>query len=92
MTLHNKEKQQLSMNGLLSEIRRHFDSIILPKLNNQGPKPKFSLTDCLMSGLAVFGLKSPSLLQFEKDSRDNEIIQHNLKTLYQINLSLATFR
>ncbi len=36
-----------------------------------------------MSGLAVFGLKFPSLLQFD-EGRQDEVIQHNLSTLYNI--------
>jgi hypothetical protein len=34
-----------------------------------------------MSGLAVFGLKYPSLLQFDQ-SRYDEVLRHNLKSLY----------
>lgn len=38
-----------------------------------------------MSGVAMFGLKYPSLLQFDEDFRDeNAILQHNLKSLYGI--------
>jgi hypothetical protein len=36
-----------------------------------------------MSGLAVFGLKFPSLLQFD-EGREDEVIKHNLKTLYHV--------
>jgi len=38
-----------------------------------------------MSGLALFGLKYPSLLQFDKDHRSSELVKHNLQTLYGIN-------
>src|ERR1700682_482421 len=85
MTLHSKEKQHLSMNGLLNKVREHFQNISTPKNGTRGPKPKFTLLDCLMSGLAIFGFKSPSLLQFENDIQSNEVIRHNLKTLYQVN-------
>ena len=37
-----------------------------------------------MSGLAVFGLKFPSPLQFD-ESQEDKVIKHNLKTLYGIN-------
>jgi hypothetical protein len=38
-----------------------------------------------MSGLALFGMKYPSLLQFDEDARDEaKIICSNLKTLYQV--------
>jgi hypothetical protein len=47
---------------------------------------KFTLVDALMSGLAVFGLKYPSLLKFDED-QDEPIIRHNLKTLYGVGLA-----
>lgn len=42
-----------------------------------------SWKDCIMSGLAIFGLKFPSLLQFEKGKAD-PIISRNLKTMYHV--------
>jgi len=44
---------------------------------------RISIVDCLMSGIALFGMKCSSLLQFE-DRRNEEAIKHNLETLYQI--------
>jgi len=41
------------------------------------------LVNPLLSGLALFGLKPPSLLQFDKD-RGSETRRANLKTLYGI--------
>ena len=37
-----------------------------------------------MSGLAVFGLKYPSLLQFDRDARTDEVVRANLRALYAI--------
>ena len=37
-----------------------------------------------MSGLAVFGLKYPSLLQFDRDARTDELVRENLRRLYGI--------
>ncbi len=37
-----------------------------------------------MSGLAVFGLKYPSLLQFQRDAREATTMAANLRTLYGI--------
>ena len=37
-----------------------------------------------MSGLAVFGFKMPSLLQFEKDKASEPWIRRNLHTLYGV--------
>jgi len=67
--------------ALLSNIRTSFNK------STQGlSKPgAISLTDCLMSGLAIFSLKFSSLLQFEKDkASEPEFIQHNLNTLYGV--------
>ncbi len=44
----------------------------------------FSLADCLMSGLAIFSLKYPSLLQFDQGRMEDKALKHNLRTLYGI--------
>jgi hypothetical protein len=46
-------------------------------------KSDISITDHLMSGLAVFGLKCPSLLDYDR-KRTNEAIAENLRNLYMI--------
>lgn len=46
-------------------------------------KSNISWHDCIMSGLAVFGLKFPSLLQFEQQKKEG-IISRNLKNLYRV--------
>ena len=51
-------RKSLSAPGLLSEVRRCFQAV---KDDTAGRG--FQLVDYLMSGLAVFGLKYPSLLQ-----------------------------
>lgn len=75
---HKKEKKNLSMPGLLNTIRNVFGSI-----TSQRKGRKISLSDCLMSALAMFSLKSPSLLQFDKDQADLTI-KYNLKTLFKV--------
>ena len=42
------------------------------------------LAECLMSGLAVFGLKYPSLLQLDRDARTEEWVRANPRRLYGI--------
>lgn len=74
-----KEKKLLSIKGLLRLSRRCFTSVDEPKKHTDG----ISIADCLMAGLAIFGLKIPSLLQYD-DQIEHEIISHNLKTLYGI--------
>ena len=72
-------RKTLSAPGLLRAVRKSFDKVLDPV-----PSRKFTLSDCLMSGLAVFGLKYPSLLQFDRDARTDEVVRANLKTLYGI--------
>lgn len=83
MGIHSIEKKQLSAKGMLTKIRGIFKNIPPPDRDPRGLKPKISLADCLMSGLAIFGLKFPSLLQFDL-GLNNETIQHNLRTLYGV--------
>jgi len=70
-------RKQLSIQGLLSEARRFF--LKIPDHSNG----KIPLVDHLMSGLALFGLKYPSLLQFDQE-RQSESKRVNLDSLYGI--------
>ena len=83
MGVHSVEKKQLSAKGMLAKVRSIFEKTPEPPRDPRGVEPKISLTDCLMSGLAVFGLKSPSLLQFDKSCND-DVVKHNLGTLYHV--------
>ena len=65
--------------GLLREVRACFEALDDP-VQGRG----LCLAECLMSGLAVFGLKYPSLLQFDRDARTDELVRANLKRLYGI--------
>ena len=71
-------RDSLSLPGLLAEARHCFEKVPDTKSGCSIP-----LADHLMSGLAVFGLKYPSLLQFDQDS-NTEIIRSNLQSLYGI--------
>lgn len=75
-----KTRKHLYLPGLLKRTKCNFDKIKDPI----SPKTSLSLSDCLMSGLAVFSLKYPSLLQFEKSIHSEKIIRHNLQSLYGI--------
>jgi len=70
-------RKHLSAEGLLSEARRCFGKIPEP------PGCDIALVDHLMAGLALFGLKYPSLLQFDQDGREGTT-PANLKALYGI--------
>jgi hypothetical protein len=61
-------RKYLSAAGLLSIARKSFSRVSDRQISPERSRtPTIPLVDCLMSGLAVFGLKSPSLLQFDKD-------------------------
>ncbi len=72
-------RKDLGLPGLLAGVRKVFAAI-----PEDVPRGQIPLNDHLMSGLALFGLKYPSLLQFDHDSRSDEIIRHNLRTLYGV--------
>lgn len=83
MGIHSTEKKHLSAKGMLKTIRSTFQKIPELPRHPRGLQTSIPLSDCLMSGLAIFGLKFPSLLQFDA-SRNNDLIRYNLKTLYGI--------
>jgi hypothetical protein len=70
-------REGLSIEGLLREARRVFARI------PDSPNNDIPLVDHLMAGLAVFGLKYASLLQFDHD-REDATVRANLKALYGI--------
>ena len=77
-----KFRKDLSMPGMMAEMRRCFESVA-----DAVPGRGLNLADCLMSGLAVFSLKYPSLLRFEQDARglgdkSDGLRRENLRTLY----------
>ena len=76
---HPRLRKQLSAPGLLETIRKQFDAIA----DHRSARADITLSDALMSGLAVFGLKYPSLLKFDEANQEG-VIQHNLKTLYGV--------
>jgi hypothetical protein len=68
----------LSTEMLLLRVRKTFQSITDSR---QSTKSRISVSDALMSGLAVFALKFPSLLKFD-EQRQEEHIRYNLQHLY----------
>jgi hypothetical protein len=83
--LQVRQKKTLSAAGLLKIIREDFEKIVAPeRKDRRGRKQEISIADSLMSAVAMFGLKSPSLLSFDRTSKD-KVVAHNLKTLYGIN-------
>lgn len=74
-----KMRKTLSIKGLLGIVRKSFSQIKDTRSNTV----EYSLRDSLMSGLAIFGLKYESLLQFDKN-KNEKIIRENLKNLYKV--------
>ena len=62
---------------MLGRVRKCFEKVRDHRIG----KSEISLTDALMSGFAVFSLKDPSLLAFDKRRKEEP---HNLKTIYHI--------
>lgn len=79
------EKKHLSAKGLLNIVHDVFKGIPDQYVNENESKPNITLSDCLMSGLALFSLKYSSLLQFDRDSQEGGCIHNNLKTLFNVN-------
>ena len=75
-------RKHLSAKGLINKVWQEFLKIKDPR--DFKKDPKISIQDQLMSGLAVFGLKCPSLLDYDR-SRLKHPVSHNLKTLYHVN-------
>jgi hypothetical protein len=71
-----KLRKKLPAPGLLATVRKSFRPIV----DSRREGSPISLADALMSGLAVFSLKYPSLLQFDRQ-RDDPAEAHNLRTL-----------
>lgn len=77
--MKSKMRKHLSIVGLLETVRDSYVGIKESAKRGNG----YSLVDCLMSGIAVFGQKHASLLQFD-ESRNDDIARHNLKSLYNV--------
>ena len=72
-------RKDLSAPGLLRTVRTCFNKIT----DHRAKKSAITLTDALMSGLAVFQFKYPSLLKFDEE-RNEEPVRYNLRTLFGV--------
>lgn len=74
-------RQHLSAPGLLTTTRSAFSKV---KDWRKAPaRIDYSLTDVLMSGIAIFGMKYPSLLSFN-DAQKDPAVEKNLANLYGV--------
>jgi len=77
LVINTPVKKSLSADALVAAVYHQFLKIPDPrKLPKTAP---ISFTDVLMSGLAVFSLKFPSLLKYDQY---RDILDGNLQTLY----------
>jgi hypothetical protein len=75
-----KFHRSLSIDGLLKTVRGEMKKVS----EHRNGAIKYSMDDVLMSGLAVFSLKYPSLLQFDRN-KEKPRIRHNLRSLHGVN-------
>lgn len=80
-----KPLKHLSAPGLINNVREVFQASLIMHDGRMKGKTSFSLVDVALSAVAMFQLKSPSMLQFDKEAHDDgSPIQANLKTLYRL--------
>ena len=72
-------RKQLHADALFTRIRSAFERLH----DHRAGEIVISLADALMSAFAMFSLKDPSLLTFDKRRKDESKVK-NLKTLYHI--------
>jgi hypothetical protein len=70
-------RKHLGADALIRAIRNSFEQVG----ETRKGEPEILMEDALMSAYAMFSLKAPSLLAFEKRRRAEE---HNLKTIYKL--------
>ena len=74
-------RKHLSAPGLIKTIYHQMAKVPDPReFTKEGTIP---IADHLMSGLAVFGLKCPSLLDYDKKRKD-DVLAQNLRDLYHV--------
>jgi len=74
-------RKHLSAPGLIKTVYQQVSKLSDPREFIKANS--ISLKDHLMSGLAVFGLKCPSLLDYDRKRKDTST-EHNLRTLYHV--------
>ena len=74
-------KKHLSAPGLINTVHQLFSKI--PDHRDFKRTTTITLKDHLMSGLAIFGLKCPSLLDYDRKRAEGAIAE-NLRDLYHV--------
>jgi hypothetical protein len=78
-----RENKTLSKAGLIGITQKVFKKLSIQKAKTQGDNEVISLFDFIMSAIAMFNLKSPSLLLFDSGRMEREFV-HNMKMLYGV--------
>ena len=81
--------KNLSADYLCSLVKEHFGQV--RKHRTGIGNIKISMADALMSGLAVFALKKPSLLSFEDSIGADTPLGESLRNLFFINTHCAEY-
>lgn len=76
-----KIRNKLSGDGLFDVVADFFTTKVK---DHRAGNSTYSLSDVLMSGLAVFSLKQSSLLQFDEKRKNDEAFILNLKNVFNI--------
>lgn len=74
-------RKPLSADALISIVHNEFQKIEDPRQFSKNKPAFISFKDILMSGLSVFGLKFPSLLQYDQHRKT---LNENIKALYHV--------
>jgi hypothetical protein len=85
----NHTRPSFTTDALLSLVRQRFDADLTNLTPGTGRGPQVSTTDCLMSALAMFGLKYPSLLQFDKEARAEQEIRPDIENICSTDADVA---
>ena len=81
--MSTKRPKRSMMSRLLELADDEFSQVTT---GNCRRRTSYSARDCLMSGLAMFNFKFPSMLKFDEQARDDEEPLHtNLQRLYGLN-------
>lgn len=77
MTKRHSPRKQLSADALFRNIRQSFQDVADPRTGDA----TVTLPDALMSGLAMFALKDPSMLAFDQRRQADE---KNLQMIFRM--------
>jgi hypothetical protein len=81
--MDKQSRKHLSASALLTMTMKLFKG--LPDQIMGKRKEPITLADCLMSALAMFSIKSKSLLAFNEAYNHDKALEHNLRTLFSVN-------